>query len=388
LTQKPIFLNGRFLSQTMTGVQRFSAEIAIAIDGLMEKGAWPETTMLAPRAASSTASREISSSYTRLGLQEIGHSKGHLWEQTELAAAAREGMLISLGNTAPLLAGRNQVVVIHDAGVFDTPESYSWRFRAWYKSLQYGLSRSGAQIVTVSRFSRDRIAARLRLDPARIGVMYEGAEHILRNPADPGTLERHNLVRGKFALVVSSRVPHKNLAALHEAAAALARRGIVIAVAGASDRNVFQEIGEVGFAENRLGRVSDAELRALYENAACLLFPSRYEGFGLPPVEAMACGCPVLATRGGAVEEVCGDSALYFDIGDRHAIIDTVERLLDEPGLASALRTSGLSRASILTWDAAARLLGDIVQHRPAISSGNPAKRNSAKTSAHSLPGH
>ena len=357
-----IFLNGRFLTQTMTGVQRFAAEIAAAIDTLMVQGAWPQTTLLAPRATAETTATYAATTYARLCLHEIGRTRGHVWEQTELSAAARGGTLISLGNTGPLLSGRRQVVVIHDAGVFDTPESYSGGFRAWYKTLQHGLARTGARIVTVSQFSRDRIAARLHLDPALISVMYEGAEHILRVPADPATLKRHQLQPGQFALVVGNRVAHKNLGALQQAAAALARRGIVIAVAGACDHDVFQDIGGIRFAEKRLGRVSDAELRMLYENAACLLFPSRYEGFGLPPVEAMACGCPVLATRGGAIEEICGDSALYFDGNDQRAIIETIERLLDEDGLSDTLRTRGLARAAALSWDAAARALGDVAK--------------------------
>lgn len=362
VTAPAIFLNGRFLSQAVTGVQRFSAEITAAIDRLATQGAWPETLLLTPHAARGVVANHAAASYGRLKLRAVGRTSGHVWEQTELYFAACGGTLISLGNTAPLLAGRRQVVVIHDAGVFDTPESYSWRFRAWYKILQHGLVKAGAQVVTVSQFSRERLAARLHLDPAHISVIYEGAEHILRVPGDPDTLRRHDLRPRQFALVVSSRVAHKNIDALQEAAAALGRRGMVIAVAGASNRDVFRDASEVGFAEKRLGRVSDAELRTLYENAACLLFPSRYEGFGLPPVEAMACGCPVLATRGGAIEEICGDGALYFDAGDRRAIIDTVERLLDEPGLADSQRARGRSRAAALSWDAAARALGHVVQ--------------------------
>ncbi len=356
-----IFLNGRFLTQTMTGVQRFAAEITIAIDNLMVQGAWPQTTLLAPRATAETSATYAATAYSKLCLHEVGRTRGQVWEQTELSSAARGGTLISLGNTAPLLSRGHQIVVIHDAGVFDTPSSYSRSFRAWYKTLQRGLARTGARIVTVSQFSRSRIAACLDLDPARISVMYEGAEHILRVPADPTTLERHDLQRGKFALVVGNRVAHKNLGALREAANALARRGIVIAVAGACDREVFQDIAGIRFAEHRLGRVSDAELRMLYENAACLLFPSRYEGFGLPPVEAMACGCPVMATRGGATEEICRDSALYFDGGDQGAIVKTIERLLDEEGLAGTMRARGLTRAATLSWDAAARALGGVV---------------------------
>jgi glycosyltransferase involved in cell wall biosynthesis len=357
-----VFLNGRFLSQPVSGVQRFSLEITAAIDRLVGCGEWPETVVLTPRPAEAGALGRTTAAYRRLQLREVGRRQGHLWEQADLPGAARGGVLLSLGNTAPMLAGQRQVVVIHDAGVFDTPESYSLRFRTWYKTLQHCLVRAGAQVVTVSKFSRDRIVARLGLDPARIVVMYEGADHILRVQADPDTLDRHSLRPRQYALVVSNRVAHKNLDALHEAAAALERRGMVIAVAGGSNADVFQGINGPGFAERRLGRVSDGELRTLYENAACLLFPSRYEGFGLPPVEAMACGCPVLAAGGNAVEEICGDSALYFTSDRKQSIVDAVERLLDEPGLADTLRARGHARSAALSWDASARTLGDAVR--------------------------
>lgn len=359
---RSVFLNGRFLCQSVTGVQRFSAEIATAIDHLVAREEWPEAVVLTPRRTGPDAGRRAVSSYQRLPLREVGRMRGHLWEQAELPGAARGGILVSLGNTAPMLAGRRQVVVIHDAGVFDTPESYSLRFRSWYKTLHRGLVRAGAQIATVSEFSRRRIVACLGLDPSRIAVVYEGADHMLRVRSDPDTLERHGLRPRKFALVVSSPVAHKNLEALRNAATALAQRGMVIAIAGASNPEVFRDVRGGGFAERRLGRVTDAELRVLYENAACLLFPSRYEGFGLPPVEAMACGCPVLAARGGAVEEICAGGALYFDNGDRRTIIEAVERLMDEDCLADRLRARGRARAACLTWEASARALGDVVR--------------------------
>jgi glycosyltransferase involved in cell wall biosynthesis len=356
-----VFLNGRFLRQSMTGVQRFSSEIALAIDRLVAVDHWPETVVLAPRLAEPDGGGPATS-YRHLRVREVGRMRGHLWEQVELPGAARDGILVNLGNTGPVLAGERQVVVIHDASVFDTPESYSLRFRAWYKGLQRGLVRTGAHIVTVSEFSRQRIAARLRLDPARIAVIYEGADHILRVVPDAGTLERHGLRPRKFALVVASRAAHKNFEALRDAAAALERRGMVIAIAGGSNADVFRSIPGWDFAARRLGRVSDAELRALYENAACLLFPSRYEGFGLPPVEAMACGCPVLAARGGAVEEICADGALYFSDDERRPVTDMVELLLGEDGFTERLCERGRARAAALSWDASASALGNVLR--------------------------
>ena len=357
-----VLLNGRFLRQPVTGVQRFSKEIVNAIDHLVACGAWPDTEILLSRPATPGQEQPDLPVYGRLRLRQVGRTQGHVWEQTELPSAARGGVLINLANTAPLLAGRRQVVVIHDAGVFDTPESYSLRFRTLYKAVQRGLVAAGARIVTVSEFSRARISMRFGLDPRQIAVTYEGADHILRVPADSGVLQRHGLRPRTFALVVGSRVAHKNLDALRETADMLKRRGMTIALVGGFYPGVFRRGAHAALAERHLGRVTDAELRALYEAAACLLFPSRYEGFGLPPVEAMACGCPVLAAGGGAVEEICGSDALYFTDGAGRVLIDVVERLLDENGLADDLRRRGQARAASLSWGAAARALGEAVQ--------------------------
>jgi glycosyltransferase involved in cell wall biosynthesis len=118
----------------------------------------------------------------------------------------------------------------------------------------------------------------------------------------------------------------------------------------------------MGMPWSRWGRVTDAELRGLYEGAACLIFPSRYEGFGLPPLEAMACGCPVIAAPNGAVPEVCADAALWFEPAGEDAapaLPAQLERLLGDPALAAGLRARGLARAARYTWpEAARRLLG------------------------------
>ncbi|MBV1798590.1 glycosyltransferase family 1 protein [Siccirubricoccus sp. G192] len=346
-------INGRFLTQKLTGVQRFAQEITLAVDALVAAGEWPAARVLRP-----PAEAEAAKPYPHLPIEAFGRLRGQAWEQVELPLRARGGLLVSLGNTAPLLAGRRQAVVIHDAGVFDTPDSYSLPFRAWYRALHRALPRAGARLLTVSGFSRGRIAAHLRIDPARLGVIHEGGEHILRVPAGAGVLARHGLAPGRFALVIGTGAAHKNLDALREATALLAARGLSLAVAGAADPAVFRNVAGVGGqAAVALGRVSDAELRALYEAALCLVFPSRYEGFGLPPLEAMCCGCPVVAAAAGAVPEVCGEAALWFDTDGPRRLTDALARLLDEEGLAEELRRRGLARAAQFSWRRAAATL-------------------------------
>lgn len=344
-------INGRFLTQGLTGVQRFATEIVGALDTLPAAGQAPAMRVLAPRGA-------VAPAWRALAVETVGTRQGQAWEQLDLASAARGRMLVNLGNTAPLRLGRSQAVVIHDAGAFDTPESYAFAFRSWYRLLHHALARSGARLITVSEFSRGRIAHHLGIAPARIGVIPEGGEHMLRDPAAPEALARHGLVPGRYALAVGTRAAHKNLDTLAAAAALLAGRGLTLAAVGAADAAVFRPAASAaGPGAVALGRVSDAELRALYEGALCLVFPSRYEGFGLPPLEAMVCGCPVVAARAGAVPEVCGDAALWFDLSQPASLTAQLARLLDEPDLHGAMRAAGLARAEKFTWRRAAESL-------------------------------
>jgi glycosyltransferase involved in cell wall biosynthesis len=348
-----IAINGRFLTQGLTGVQRYAREIARSLDAMAAAGEAPPIRLLAPPAAKGLEE------FPSLAARTVGSRSGQLWEQLDLPRALSGDFLLNLGNTAPLLAGRNQAVVIHDAGVFDTPESYSWQFRTWYRTLQRSLARRGARILTVSEFSAGRIAKHLGVAEAGLGVTLEGGEHILREPADTSILERNGLTRHRYALVVGTGAAHKNLAALRDAIGALGARGLVLAVAGAKDAGVFRQEGGAVLDEHirPLGRVADAELRALYESALCLVFPSRYEGFGLPPVEAMWCGCPVVASRIGAVAEVCGDAALWFDAARPASLGEAIGKLADDPDFRASIAASGRHRTARFSWEAAARRL-------------------------------
>lgn len=347
-----IVVNGRFLTQGLTGVQRFAAETTRALQAVVP------VRVLTPPSAPPDAP---------VGTRRVGWLGGHAWEQLALGHYAGDGVLLNLGNTAPLLR-RRQVVVIHDAGTFAVPAAYSWRFRAWYRLLHGGLVRGGATIATVSAFARDDLARHLGADPADISVLGEGAEHILRHAADATLHARLGLLR-PYVLAVGSLAAHKNLAALGALATVLAARGMDLVLTGALNPAVF---GRAALPQpaRLIGRVDDAALRALYQQATCFVLPSRYEGFGLPAIEAMACFCPVVAARAGALPEVCGPAALFCDPDDPGDIAAAVLRVLDEPALAAQLRSAGAARAAEFTWERTAHRLLALVAARMA---GEPA---------------
>ncbi|HEU5304812.1 MAG TPA: glycosyltransferase family 1 protein, partial [Gemmatimonadales bacterium] len=124
-------------------------------------------------------------------------------------------------------------------------------------------------------------------------------------------------------------------------------------VAGPVNPRIFGK-ADAPVSAVQAGYVSDSELRALYEGAACFVYPSRYEGFGLPPVEAMACGCPVIVSRSASLPEVCGDAALYVDADDPTQLAAAIRRVMCEEGLADRLRQRGRERVRQWSWDTTA----------------------------------
>ena len=303
------------------------------------------------------------------GTRAVGRRQGQAWEQLELPAQARGGVLINLGNTAPLRGGA-QVVVIHDAGVFATPDAYSWKFRAWYRFAQRRLVHGRSRIVTVSEFARDEICRHLGADHGAVSVISEGADHMHAIEADPAILR--SLPPGRFVLVVGNLAAHKNLASLSPLAQSLAARGVTLVISGGLATGAFAQSSRqlLPAPAHHLGRVSDCELKALYQAAACLVFPSRYEGFGLPAIEAMAVGCPVAVSHIPPLREACGDAAQYFNPSSPDDIAREVGRLLDDEALEQRLRRAALQRALPFTWERAASQLvaiaDDLRPHRAA----------------------
>ena len=348
----PVFINGRFLAQPVTGVQRYAREVVKALDALLREevvdAGGAEVTLLMPRDGVDVPP------LSRIRVRRAGRLVGHAWEQLELPHLSRGGVLLNLCNTAPL-ARRKQVVTLHDAAIYRVPAAYTRAFRAWYRVLWAGLARTASTILTVSYFSRRELADCLGIDRSRIGVVEEAGDHILAVAPDPAVLDRHGLRARPFVLAVSTANPTKNFGAVVRAIEHLGDTDFDFVVAGGVDPRVFaRAAAPLPAAVKRVGYVSDGELRALYEHAACFVHPSRYEGFGLPPLEAMCCGCPVIAAEAASIPEVCGDAALYFDPASPADLAGKLAALMSDAAERAALAARGRARAARFSWRRAA----------------------------------
>lgn len=355
---KILSVNGKFLSQETTGVQRYAAEIVRAWDEGLNDG-WIDRERFSIRVH---APRGIlhNPAYNHVSV-ETGRTQGRIWEQIELPFRARGTLLFSPYAAAPVLQSRH-AVTIHDAGAAATPQQYSRQFRAYCSIVFRWLGHSCAPIFTVSEFSRRELQRFYSIPVEKVKIIAPGCDHLLRVSPDAGILAKHNLEKDAYVLGVSSRSVIKNFEGLSEAFRRLARPGLKLAVAGGKRRHLFGS-GSAKIAPDviELGYVTDGELRSLYENAALFAYPSFYEGFGIPPIEAMSCGCPVLAARSSSLPEACADAALYCDPANIDDISNGMARIFNEPGLAQELRQRGAQRAAQLTArNSAARLWSEL----------------------------
>jgi glycosyltransferase involved in cell wall biosynthesis len=230
-------------------------------------------------------------------------------------------------------------VTVHDTLHLDLPQLFS-RAERLYRARAYDRSARDAQIViTPSVFVRDRVRTRLGVPGEQIRVIHHGVEHDHTQHAGEE--------REPFVLYPARPWPHKNHARLFEAHALLRRQrpDLRLVLTGGGD------FGRVPEGVEARGLVPRSELSRLYQRAQALVFPSLYEGFGQPPLEAMAAGCPVAAARAASLPEICGDAARLFDPYDPTDIAAALRDVLDAP---EDWRQRGLDRAAQFTWDACA----------------------------------
>lgn len=279
---------------------------------------------------------------------------GQIWEQIVLplrAARARADLVFSPANLAPLAWPRN-VVIVHDAAAFRRPAAYSRSYRSWHQRLGARSARRALRVVTVSEFSRRELVELVGLDPARITVIAGGVSARF-NPAAEHVRVRAKLgLHRPYVLTVGTADERKNLAALGVSAQRLRADGVQLVRAGDA-RPHFSATAAVAGVRS-LGYVDERDLPGLYCGASVFVLPSLYEGLGLPCLEAMASGVPVVAADRAALPELCGDAAILVDPEDPEAIAQALQMVLHDQPLRARMRQSGLQRAASFSWDRAA----------------------------------
>jgi glycosyltransferase involved in cell wall biosynthesis len=308
--------------------------------------------------------------------------RGTLWEQITLPIAARGMTLINLCNTNPLLK-RRQVVMVHDMAVYDVPNGFSWKFLLWYRLCFSMLPRMEPLVLTVSAFSKRRICHHLKLNESRVAVITPGADHLDRVVPDYRVIERLQLQTDSYCVIVGSLDPRKNLQRVLDAIAGLSHlRDVRFVIVGGRNQRIFANEGMETASESKqviwAGFVSDSELKALYEHAGCLVFPSLYEGFGLPPLEAMYCGCPVIASSRTSIPEACGDAAMYCDATSAEDIAEKISQMMSDGVLRQRYRAKGKAHAHEYLWDKSAKRLLDVLHGRESEPLNEMAPRPSA----------
>ena len=353
-----IFVNGRFLTQPMTGVERYAYNICKAMARLR----YPYT-IICPK-------KPVCQDYdvSDLTIVHYGIGNSHFWEQCVLPfyfMGKKDYLVVSFTGLGSILI-RHKIMTVHDLSFLKNPSWYSKAYYWYYRFMTPLAVKTSQHILTVSQFSKSEI---LHFYPSlkgeNISVVYNAIDRQLFRPITdiPQPSER-------FVLCVSSIDPRKNFARLIEACQKLTSAKLYIV--GKNNR-VFRQQKELDTVKGDLqsldsehihflGKVSDDELVRLYNQAACFVFPSLYEGFGLPPLEAMACGCPVLVSDIPVEREVCGDAAQYFNPLEPNDILHTIKQYLNSADvIREKMRQKGYENTMRFSWEKSTEVLMRII---------------------------
>lgn len=322
---REIVINGRFLSRPITGVERYAREITDLFTGKYRV----ETTRLHGIA-------------------------GHAWEQFILPGRlTRESVLWSPANTGPLRV-RNQALTIQDLSTLEHPEWFRADFAAWYRLFLPILARRVRMVFTPSEHVRQKVLR--RFGNANVIAVPSGVNTAFFHPTATQSIHR---LPEPYILFVGSLEPRKNLPALINAWDQIRREfpDVGLVIAGTAGR-VFSPVKLPQGGENLYftGHVRN-ELPGLYANAELFVLPSLDEGFGLPALEAMASGTPVIVSNGGALPEVVGDAGLIFDLEQPDTLVQVIRACLRDKDLRASLIEKGLARAGQFTWQNTANVI-------------------------------
>ncbi|MDR1706392.1 MAG: glycosyltransferase family 4 protein [Prevotella sp.] len=347
-------VNGRYLTQKATGVHRYAFEICNQLHEMEV-----DFHVAIPQ--------EIHSDYKfKFKTVKCGSFSTHLWEQISLPRYLKSigsPLLVSFTGCGPLNYN-NQIMTIHDVSHERYPEWFSKNYYRFYHFMMPRIGRKAHAVLTVSEFSKSEIVDTLGLDANKIHVVHSNVpfhnkptkEEILNYQPDPD--------REKYIIVVSTMDPRKNFIRLVEAFEKINDKSIKLYIIGMSFKAFNTPDMQKLISENvhLPGYISDDALQKMYQDALLSVYPSLYEGFGLPPLESMTYGCPVINSDIPALREVSGDAALYVDPYNVPDITAQINKLLEDETLRQDLRTKGLNQIKNYSWEKSAKQVYELAR--------------------------
>lgn len=339
-----VVVNGRFLGMRITGVQRFAFEVVSALDKIVQPGQYE---IAVPQNVNPSIELR------NIRVVHVGRLKNRLWEHISLPLYAKKqnAVVLSLCNVAPLL--NPGIATILDMKIFAHPEFFSRKFVLWYRLLFRNIALRSKRILTISEFSKDEIQKYYKNLAGKVSIVPCAWQHLEKIKIDENAIEKYSLKSKGYFFSMSSLDPNKNFKWI----ATVAQRNPeqVFAIAGGMNANVFSNKFDYDVPENLkfLGYVSDEEAKALMQNCKAFLFPSFYEGFGIPPLEAMSTGANVVVSDIPVMHEIFGNTVHYVD--PRNADVD-FEKLMCETVEDSAPVLNGYG------WTKSAEILYEVLK--------------------------
>lgn len=314
-------INGRFVVRKQTGQERFAQELVRELDKRAEKG---EFILIVPKYATQIPS------FSNIQVVKYGRIKSHFWEQTDFYYYIKKHQLVSvnLTTTCPLLSP--DIVCLHDASIFEiqdllTQNLYGKLSTFWHKLIFRAAAGKATKILTVSRYSKNKLNYFLKIPFDKIAVIYNAWQHLNRIQADDGIFKRlpAYIRQNEYFMALSSLTPQKNFVWIREVAKKNPDKQFVIC--GSAEG--FTKLGEKELKTDNLyftGYLSDGEIKALMSHCRAFLHPAIYEGFGIPPLEAMSCGAELILSTAACLPEIYGNSAHYIDPYDYDIDLDAI----------------------------------------------------------------
>jgi len=367
-----IGLDGQPLTKPRTGVGHYTFELARALAILRPEDSFE---LVAPDAIPATIVRD-SETIPNLRLVSV---KANLlmrrWSSIGLPRYMRRARLDLFHGTnyqLPLMNAKRNVLTVHDLSIFTHPQTHDAQFARRARIRLPIMLRAATRIITPTEAIKDELTARFKLDPVRITVTPEAPRNTfspMKREDTADVLQRLG-IDNDFILSVGTIEPRKNLQTLVRAFARIGRNTdhqpllVIAGGAGWLTDDFDRLVRESDFRERiRLtGYLSDEELRALYSSCKVFVYPSLYEGFGLPPLEAMACGAPVIASRIAAHEETLKDNARLVEPMDESALAKAIVDLVEDEKLRQSLAKAGRAHAANFSWQKTAERTWEVYE--------------------------